>query len=182
MLKIDLERVVFRSTRFNVVSQTISLGSKSEERELIDMGDGVSMVILDSKNNVCLIKEWRSAFNSYIYQLPGGYCGDSREDALIKAAKQEIQEELGLANTEITLEKLKIFYPLGAMRNTVHIYIARVNQFAQKPKSEAFEDIELASMPLDEAHTRFVLENEPTTAATIIGLNAAKNLIVRNRR
>ncbi len=178
MPKIESEEFLFQSLRFNVVSQTIIFDDKRENRELVEMGPGVSIVVLDRNKNICLIKEWRSAFNEYIYQLPGGYCGSNDEELLIGAAKQEIREELGLPTEKMVLKKLKSFYPLGAMRNTVHIYLATVDQFAQKSHSEVFEDIELSPMPLEEAYRRFVLKNEPTTAATIIGLTTVRNFIL----
>lgn len=178
MPKIEAETTIHNAARFRIVRQTISLELKTEEREIVEIGSGVSIVLLDSHKNVALIREWRSAFNKYIYQIPGGFCGSNNENALKKAAKQELREEFGLEKKGIELKKMKIFYPLGSIRNTLHIYLAMVDEFGNiKPQNESFEDIKVTPMPLNLAYQKLVLGNKLTTAATIIGLTLAKNLI-----
>lgn len=172
MPKIENEQVILKSKRFSVVRQNIDIHGKKHEQEQVVMGAGVALVALDHQQNVFMVREWRSAANDYITQIPGGYGGKENEQELLEVARQEAQEELGIGQT-VTLRKIKSFMPVGGMRGKLHIYYIEEADQTMSQSLEPSEDIKVVKIPLEEAYNRFVLGDELTTSATIIGLTLA---------
>ncbi|MBI2009843.1 MAG: NUDIX domain-containing protein [Candidatus Chisholmbacteria bacterium] len=169
MPHIEDEQSVYKSGRFRVVRLRVDINGKKTEYDQVVMGEGIALVVLDRQENVFMVREWRSTVNDYIVQIPGGYAGDEDEEVLAEAARREAREELGLVEIS-SLKKLKSFMPVGGMRGKLHIfYIDNVDQDLSQDL-ESTEDVEVLKIPLDEAYRRFVLGDELTTSATIIGL------------
>lgn len=61
---------------------------------IVEYGEGVSVLVFDERNNVCLIREYMYAIDKEDIMLVSGGVGE-REDPL-DAAKRELLEEIGL--------------------------------------------------------------------------------------
>lgn len=170
MPKIDHEKIILQSQRFSVVRQTIDFDGKKHEQEQVVMGSGIALLILDPNNNVFMVREWRSSVNGYITQIPGGYAGSEDEQKLHDVARQEALEELGIKDTK-GLVRIKSFMPTGGMRGKLHIFFMNDAHDSLPQALEPAEDVSIVKLPLKEAYNRFVLGNELTTSATIIGLS-----------
>lgn len=176
MPRIDKEETILQSQRFSVVKQEIDFNGEKHEQEQVVMGAGIALVALDSQQNVFMVREWRSAANDYITQIPGGYGGKEDEQELLQIARQEALEELGIEHTN-TLRKVKSFMPVGGMRGKLHIFFMENADQTLPQTLETSEDVAIVKIPLREAYNRFVLGDELTTSATIIGLTLAMEQI-----
>jgi len=72
--------------------------------------DGADVLIVNSKSEVLLIKQYRYPIQAYQWNIPGGAInrGELPEDA----ARREVEEETGLKITK--LEAMGGFYPLSS--------------------------------------------------------------------
>lgn len=58
--------------------------------------DAVAIVALDKEKNIYLSKEWRSAWQRKIIQIPSGMCSSKIEKGILKQAHNELREEVGM--------------------------------------------------------------------------------------
>ncbi len=86
--------------------------------------DGADVLIVNAKNEILLVKQYRYPIRAFQWGIPGGAMdiGELAEDA----AKREIKEETGLEVT--SLEKVGGFYPLSSCSTEKgNLFIARVD-------------------------------------------------------
>ena len=144
----------------------------------IQRSDGVSVAILNKKNQILLIKQYRYPIKNYEWNIPGG-AADS--DHLKQEAIREIQEETGLKLTKI--EKIAQFYPLSSCSTEkYHVYLSKINQnsskkqFIESNKAQQNESIkEKSFFPIEKA-LQMIDDGQITDAntANIIQLIARK--------
>lgn len=170
MPRIKSQQIVFESERFKILRQRIEVADILFEQDLIAMGDGIVLLVLDRDQNILMVKEWRSSINDYLFQLPGGYVGNNEERILLKRAKEEVLQELGVSDFG-SIQKIKTFMPIGGIKCQLHLYLIEEPFKTQLPEPETGECIEVVKFPVREAYERFVKGEELTTAATIIGLS-----------
>ncbi len=87
--------------------------------------DGVGVVIVNQKNEVLLLKQFRYPTQEYQWNLPGGAIdpGETEEDAV----RREVSEETGLLLE--SLEKIGVYYPLcSCSTEKSTVFLSRVIQ------------------------------------------------------
>lgn len=84
-------------------------------------GDGVWIVALNNKNEICLVRQYRYPHKELAYEIPGGF--SDHQEPLV-AAKRELREETGYeAMSWQHIGRLRILS--GATRVAGDIFVAR---------------------------------------------------------
>lgn len=107
----------------------------------------VAIVALDEDLNVWLVGQQRYTLNAWSWELPMG--GAPRNEALVQAARRELQEETGLGAERWS--EIMTLHPSNSITDEVgYVYLAEI--LTAGPTSfEETEDIEVRSLPLTEA-------------------------------
>lgn len=139
--------------------------------ENILTSDFVAIVALDNDKNIYLAKEWRSAWEKEVLQIPAGECKGKTKREIFHQAQNELREEIG-----INAKKWKklLTCPVDARRKArVHIFLAQ-DLFKSRKDTEEDEIIEVVKMPFQKAYKLFLEGKELTTSYTILGMALAK--------
>ena len=139
--------------------------------ENVIAGDAVAVVALDKNKNIYLSKEWRSAWQKEILQIPAGMCKYKTEKGILKQAHNELREEIGLDAKK--WEKLITFLLSGRQRTKFHIFLAQ-DLYQSKKDPDEEEAIEVIKMPFIKACRVFLSGKIPTTSYTLVGVALAK--------
>lgn len=126
--------------------------------------NGAGALVLNPKNKVLLIKQYRYPIQDWEWNLPGGGV-DPNEDPKI-AVEREIEEETGLKIGSI--EKIGQFYPLSSCSTEfVSLFVARVadEKLVVKERLEDESITEMKFISIGEA-IRMVDAGEITDALT----------------
>jgi len=170
--KILSKKVVYKGPWLNIERKKIKLptGKVVKWEDVISL-DFVAIVALDKKKNIYLSKEWRSAWEREILQIPAGECKGKTEKEKLKQAQNELREEVNLGAKK--WEKL-VSCPFDARRRArAHIFLA-TDLFKSKKETEDSEIIEVVKMPFQKAYKLFLSGKTPTTSYTILGMALAK--------
>jgi 8-oxo-dGDP phosphatase len=121
-----------------------------------------------------LIKQYRHAVGTYLWELPAGLRDVAGEDPVVGAAR-ELGEEADLRAARWDL-LIDLHTSPGFSAETIRLYLARdlspVPDAERHTREEEEADIELAWVELDEA-VAMILRGEITNAAAVGGLFAA---------
>jgi 8-oxo-dGTP pyrophosphatase MutT (NUDIX family) len=130
---------------------------------------GTSIVALDDKLNIYLVKEYYYVLNEYGIQLPSG--GIEEGENNLEAAKKELLEEAGIrANNWRELGYLNPFTMI--IKSPVFLFLATDLEFGEKSE----KDIDLIKIPFEEAY-QMVLDNKISHAQSIIAILKTKILL-----
>jgi ADP-ribose pyrophosphatase len=135
------------------------------ELEIAHHPGGATIVALDARNRVCLLRQFRHAAGGWITELPAGKL-DNREPPL-QCAQRELAEEVGMSARR--WEHLGEFFSSpGVLTEVIHVFLAReLEPCASAP--EEHEVFEASWMPFEEAF-RLASDGSLRDAKTLIGL------------
>ena len=138
----------YRGSLFNVRVDTIHrMNNTSITREVVEHGDVVAIVPIDSEGNIFMVRQHRTPASRALLEIPAG--GIESGEVPSVAAQRELQEEVGMAADE--LEQISGFYVSpGYCTEFVHLFLAR-SLSEKKLEADDDEDIEVVKMPLSEA-------------------------------
>jgi len=139
---------------------------------VVEMVPGVSILPLDDKGYVYLVKEFHYAIEQFGIEVVSGAI-DKNESAL-HAAKRELREELGIVAKEWV--DLGLFNPFtGVVKSPANLYLVRKIKF-YKAKPEGTEKIEMVKVKLADA-VKMVMKSEITHGQScVLILKAAEYL------
>lgn len=90
-------------------------------REIVRHPGGVGVVALDDDNNVYLVKQYRTPYDSILLEIPAGKLDKGEEP--LKAAERELSEETGLKADDI--KYIGDFYPsVGFCDEILRMFVA----------------------------------------------------------
>ncbi len=125
----------------------------------------VGVIPIDDQGNTWLVKQSRYTLDCYTLEIPEG--GAAEHEALLDAAKRELEEECG-----IIAHKWKLLRSLHQSNSVTDeegfIFIAEELEFGKQALEDS-EDIELIKLPLKQA-VQLVLENKITDSLSVAGL------------
>lgn len=160
-----------RIIQLELVEAQLPNGSPAE-LEIVRHPGGSAVVALDSEHRVCLLRQYRYAFDDWLWELPAGKI-DAGEKPF-NTAQRELAEEAGLSARNWNTLGRMISSP-GVFTEIVHLYLAR--QLSTVPLAhEAGELIEVHWQPLKEAWQR-AMQGEICDAKTVIGLGRAQAVL-----
>lgn len=163
-------KTVFKRN-FSVLEMKVRFPNGIARHYIAKFHDAAVAVVIDSKKNVYLAKEWRSGWNRFLYKFPGGGVYGRGEAANLKTARNELIEELGIRAKKIT-KLASVPADVLAMHH-IHIYLAE-DITVKEQKLEAFEFIQVIKMPFKKALEIFARPNSNMTSESVLGLLLAK--------
>ena len=162
--------VLFNGLVVSVEQMEVKVGEKGWHRfQVVRHPGGVGVLPLHDDGTVTLIRQLRPAVDAHTLEIPAGRL-DPGEDPL-SCGMRELGEETGLSAEE--------FLPLGFIHpaagycdEKIHLFLA--TGLAQREATpEAYEDIEVVRLPLDEA-LRMAAEGTITDSKTLAALFRAE--------
>lgn len=158
-------RQVYKANIF-AVNEIVNVSTK-QVRQAVDHQGAAGAVVI-KEGNVILVKQYREAIDSNLLEIPAGLLqGEAPDQVVLK----EMQEEVGAVGG--TLEKLCEFYTSAGFSNEkFHLYLLSEPELNEN-SPEDFEELEIITVPLDEAF-EMVMSGRIIDAKTIIGLLMVK--------
>jgi ADP-ribose pyrophosphatase len=145
---------------------------KNVSREDVISNDAVAILPLDKDNNVYFSKEWRSAWEKEILEIPAGICNAKTRKKPLVQAKNELAEELGFGAKK--WERMVTYLLGGRQKSKIHVFLARdLYEFRKKP--DEGEIITVVRLPFKKACNIFLNGKKETTSYTVVGLALAKD-------
>lgn len=173
--KILSKKLSYKGNWFKTEETIVRLTTgKVAKWERIIIPDGVVIVPIDKEKNIYLSKEWRVAWEKEILQLPAGQCNGKTKKEILKQARNELREEIGL-----DAKKWKKLITCGLSsreRGKIHIFLAQ-NLFDSKKAREDGEIIEVVKMPFKKAYQLLFRKKVLTTSYTLLGMVLAKEAL-----
>jgi 8-oxo-dGTP pyrophosphatase MutT (NUDIX family) len=172
------ERVVHEGHVITVVVGTFEApDGRTFERDVVHHPGAVSVVAVDDRDQVVLVRQYRSALDEEILELPAGKLDVDGEDPMA-CAQRELAEEVGLAAT--SWEPLAAFHHSpGFCDELGRVFLARglteVDDARQGLEEQAMT---IERWPLADALT-MVRDGTVHDAKTVIGLLLARERLLR---
>jgi ADP-ribose pyrophosphatase len=134
-------------------------------REIVEHRGAVAIIALDANQNVILIRQYRSAAQREMLEIPAGTLEEGEDPAL--CAARELKEETGYAAAQ--WESLGHFFSSpGFCTEKMYLYLAqRLTHGTASPEDD--ESISLVTMPLAQA-IQAIEQGEIVDGKTIVGL------------
>lgn len=154
---------------FSLVQEEITLPNGfTTTLEVIRHPGAAAMVALLEGKEVLLIRQYRHAVGSYIWEIPAGTLSPGEEP--LECARRELLEETGYQASEFQLLGETLPVP-GYSDERVHIFLARgLTHHTQHLEQD--EVLEVHPIPLEQA-LEMVRKSQIQDAKTIVGLALA---------
>jgi ADP-ribose pyrophosphatase len=134
-------------------------------REIIKHADCIAVVVLDDRDNVILVRQYRRAAGKTLLEIPAG--GVEEGEALEDCVRRELQEETGYIPEKI--RKLGGFYAApGYCTEYMNIYLAS-DLKESRLVAEDTDEIEVVRVPLSRIRT-LIDNGEICDAKSVAGL------------
>jgi ADP-ribose pyrophosphatase len=138
---------------------------------VMDFSDWVNIVALTKDRQMILIKQFRYAIEELCIETPGGAIDPRHSETPEEAAKRELIEETGFVPGKMKLLSEALPNP-AIQSNKLWIYLALDCEKKEEQKLDAFEDIEVFTLPIQDA-LKMVQEGKITHALVIASIHLA---------
>jgi len=147
---------------------TVELPDKKySKREIVEHPGAVGVVVVNEKNNVVLIKQYRKAIEDFLLEIPAGKI-ELNEDPY-DTALRELKEETGYTASSLT--KLLSFYTSPGFANEIiHVYVA-LDVEAGDATPDLGEHLEIVELPIDTV-LQMIKEDKIKDAKTVTAILA----------
>lgn len=135
------------------------------EMEVVDHPGGAAVAAVNTRREICLIKQYRHLFDRWFWELPAGK-RDGNEDPLI-TAKRELEEETGV-RANCWSELGAMYSSPGVFNEVVHLYFARDLSHGTA-HTDTHESLSVHWIPLEDA-LRMAHSGEIDDAKTVVAL------------
>jgi 8-oxo-dGTP pyrophosphatase MutT (NUDIX family) len=173
------EEIVHEGPVVRVARVTVAGPDRSTyEREVVHHPGAVAVVpVLDDGTTVILVRQYRSALDDLVLELPAGKCDVAGEAAELTASR-ELEEEIGCRAGH--LEQLCVIHNSpGFSDERVTIFLAsRLEQGRATPHGIEEEHMVVEHVSLADVDT-LVESGRITDAKTVVGLLVARDKLVR---
>ena len=169
----DTRNVEFIGKIIQVEVRHITLPNGHEmEIEVVHHPGGAAVVALNEKQEICLLKQYRSVFDDWLWELPAGK-RDHQEPPL-ETAKRELVEEAGVKGGQ--------WQELGSMISSPGVFSERVYLYLATGLTHVGTDsgidevIQVHWIPVEEAY-QWAFQGQISDAKSVIGIVRAMPLI-----
>jgi len=139
-------------------------GSKTT-REVVEHSDCVAVVVIDDRDNVLLVRQFRHPVGKSLLEIPAGGINPGEEP--VDSVRRELQEEIGYLPRRI--DRLGGFYSIpGYGTEYLHCFLA-TDLVPGRLLAEDTDDVELVRVSLDEI-PRLIASGEICDAKSIAAL------------
>lgn len=140
------EKEIFKTKVFTIKDVEVEHNTgKRVVHQIVEKRDVSIIVPLSQDNNLILVKEYSTAFDKYILDLPGGKIDDGQTPE--QAADRELQEETGYKAEK--LEQIGLFtMSPGYLTQKSYVFLARGLKESQLSGDEE-ESLEVVEHPFD---------------------------------
>jgi ADP-ribose pyrophosphatase len=148
------------------------------EREVVHHPGAVAVVpVLDDGRTVVLVRQYRSALDALVLELPAGKCDVDGEAPEVTAAR-ELEEEVGCRAG--AMERLGVIHNSpGFSDERVVIFLAeRLEQGTPSPHGIEEQHMVVEHVSLEDAG-KLVADGHITDAKTVVGLLLARDKLLR---
>ena len=115
---------------------------------VLEYDDWVNCVVIDSKNELIMIRQYRRGIDGYVSEFVAGQI-EKDDPSPEKGIKRELEEELGYVGGEIY--QTGVSYPNAASHtNKVHSFLAVGGDCSQEQRLEAGESLVIERCSLEE--------------------------------
>ncbi|MBM4454525.1 MAG: NUDIX hydrolase [Chloroflexi bacterium] len=166
MEKTISSKVVYEGRALKLrVDTVLKPDGKTTTREIVEHKDCVAVVVLDQKDNVIMVRQYRKAVGKHLLEIPAGSIDDGEQP--IAAVRRELQEEIGYLPNKI--DKLGGFYSTpGYCSEYLHLYMASY-LIPSRLEAEDTEDIKVERVPLSRIPD-MIASGEICDAKSVAGL------------
>ena len=174
---INRKQVAYRGRAFTVFTENITLpNGKTTELDVLKHPGAAAIVAMDDPETVVLIRQYRHAIESHIWEIPAGTL-DPGESPL-SCAKRELAEETGFSAA--TWEKLGEIVPVpGYSNERIHLYLASDLDAGAQALDEG-EWLEVHRVAVSDA-LEMIRTGEIQDGKTIAGLFMARRAMGRQK-
>lgn len=171
------EKVIF--DRFHkIVLVEAEMKGKMVTRERLILKNAVAAIVIDAKNRIGLVSQFRPTINDRIWELPAGVL-DKPHLTPIETLLEELEEECAIPPEQVlfaTEEPVRDYYSLvGSSDSKIALYVIRVTEQSDKVVEDADVD-EVKWFTLEEISA---LEGagEIVDGKTLLGYHIFKEII-----
>jgi len=170
-------KTIFSGQIVELTLETVELANGSKlEYEIVRHPGGAAIVVLNSANEICLLRQYRYVLDDWIWELPAGKIDNNEPPQ--ETASRELLEEAGVIARDWASLGSVISSP-GVFSEVVHMFLARDIEM-RTPEHEEGEVIEIHWFTLPEAK-KMVLDNKINDSKTVIGIFRAVELLGSTR-
>jgi ADP-ribose pyrophosphatase len=168
----------FHGAVFSVVTDEVAMpDGRYVERDYVRHIGAVAVAAVDEADRIVLIRQYRHAVGTELWELPAGLMDVAGEE-LPAAAARELAEEADLTAARWQL-LLDLHSSPGYSNEVVRVYLARdlteVPEAQRHQREHEEAGLTCRRVPLDEA-VAMVLRGEITNASAVAGVLAAARL------
>ena len=166
---------VYEGGIFSLDRERVSMpGGGDSVRDVVRHPGAVAVVALDEQDRVVLVRQYRHAFGTHLWELPAGL-RDADGEPPLATARRELAEEALLAAGRWSLLATTYSSP-GFSDEIVLIYLAEDLTVADRPEGFVVEheelDMTVERVPLAEA-VRWVFDGGIRNSSALVGVLAA---------
>ena len=164
---------IYSGPVFDLQQEQVDLpNGVSCELDIIHHPGGVAVVAINEREEICLLRQYRHAAGSWIWEIPAGKIEPDEAHAL--TAKRELVEEVGVDASDWTYLGKTLCSP-GILTEIIRLYLAKSLLPAQQ-ELEAAEVIEVHWFSLDQIRS-MVKAGDIIDAKTLVALYYLQNNI-----
>jgi|SRR5215207_6792107 len=133
---------------------------------VVEIRPSVGVVVLDHKQHIALVGQWRYAHNKFSWEIPTGGSA-AGEESIVESAKRELAEETGIhANNWRALGSID--NSNGATTDVAYLYLATELTLGSSHQ-EGNEQLITDWIPFENA-VSMVLDGEITESCSVAGI------------
>jgi len=162
-------KTVFEGRLISVSVDEVELADgRRTRREVVHHPGAAAVVPVLPDGRVVMIRQYRHATGSVLYELPAGLCEPG--EAPVECARRELGEEVGYQAEEMEL-LFSVYLSPGYSSELIHVFLAGGLRPVEA-EADADEQVVPVALPLD-AVVAMIARGEVQNAAAVCGVLAA---------